>query len=82
MKHLLDHGFVFFTLFRCAKATLNLGAPCLRGGDPQCRAAGRAVCPLPEPPEGDGAPGLYLGPRVAVEALPHPVLDLAEGLMH
>ena len=48
----------------------------------QSRAAGRAVSPVAQPPEGDWAPRLRLARGVAAEAVPHPVLDLAEGLLH
>ena len=54
----------------------------LRGGRPQHSAAGRAVRPIAQPTEGDGAPGLQLGRGVAAKAVPDSVLELAERLLH
>ena len=50
----------------------------LRGGHPQRRAAGRAIRPVAQPTEGDGAPHLELARAVAAKAVPDPVLELAE----
>ena len=41
-----------------------------------------AICPVAQPPEGDRAPRLQLVRGMAAKAVPHPVLDLAEGLLH
>ena len=52
------------------------------GGGTQRPAAGRAICPIAQPPKGDRAPCLKLARGVAAKAILHPVLDLAEGLLH
>ena len=40
------------------------------------------MCPIAQPPKGDRAPRLKLARGMAAKAIPHPVLDLAEGLPH
>ena len=54
----------------------------LRGGCPQRRAAGRAVRPVAQSTEGDRAPRLKLARGVVAKAVPDPVLELAEWLLH
>ena len=52
------------------------------GGSPQRRAADRAIRPVAQPTEGDRAPRLQLARGVAARAVPDPVLELAERLLH
>ena len=54
----------------------------LRGGCPQRCAAGRAIRPIAQPTAGDRAPRLQLARGVAAKAVPDPVLQLAERLLH
>ena len=54
----------------------------LCGGCPQRRAVGRAVRPVAQPTEGDRAPRLKLARGVVAKAVPDPVLELAEWLLH
>ena len=54
----------------------------LCGGCPQCRAPGWAVRPVAEPTESDRAPRLKLARGVAAKAVPDPVLEPAEWLLH
>ena len=54
----------------------------LRGGYPQRRAASRAIRPVAQPTKGDRAPRLKLAQGVAAKAVPDPVLEVAEWLLH
>ena len=54
----------------------------LRGGGPQHHTAGWAVRPVAQATEGDRAPRLKLARGVATKAVPDPVLELAEWLLH
>ena len=54
----------------------------LRGGRPQRCVTRRAVRPVAQSPEGGGAPRLQLARGVAAKAVPDPVLELAERLLH
>ena len=48
----------------------------------QSCAVGREVIPVAQPPESNWALRLQLAQGVAAEAIPHPRLDLVEGVLH